>query len=333
VTAILLEACPACGHGELLRAFPDTLASDNSLGRLAGKRGVPEFPGFDVREHLLSLWSVCGHCALMFARRRPSSARLAEWYPPLFQLSEERGYNTAPLPESYLRGKREGAEKLHRLLGRHGVFAGAKSLIHFRTGPGHLLDAVKRGHPEIDVYGLEYFEHPANHAKTLVGADKVKRIAEPEPANPFPLNRFDVIIANHFLTHAHEPVAFLRYLRGLLSETGKLVIYNELDHALSFRSMTAYPRGLNFFHKQLFTRASLDAFVRAQGLEPVEIDTAPDGKRPKYIMLLCSPANATSVASGDAKAALSLIRSWRQNHRLYRTLRFVIEPVRRALRG
>jgi SAM-dependent methyltransferase len=327
---ILLDHCPGCGHGDILPALRAGSASDNSLGRLL-KGTRLDLPGFNLAANARSEWSVCSHCALMFARRRPSPEGLARWYPPLFQLSEERGYNTAPLPEAYLAGKLKSAESLFSLIDSHGVLAGAKSLIHFRTGPGHLLELVRRNYPGIDVYGLEYFEHPAAYAQSLVGKDRVAQISVPEPQHPFPVAKFDVVVANHFLTHAHEPRKFVDYLRSILSEQGTLVIYNELDHDRSLRSMTAYPRGLNFFHKQLFTRPSLMAFMKSCGFDPQDISVSKSGRPSKYITLLCKPATPVPQSAGRPEQAVRLLQGWFRMHRFYQKLRFAIDPARRLL--
>jgi SAM-dependent methyltransferase len=295
---ITLTSCPGCSHDRLIPALPGSGRSDNSLGRLLGRPLPIDINGFDLAAHAKSAWSVCGNCGLMFAANRPDAQGLESWYPPLFQLSEERGYNTWPLPPNYI---------------------------------GHFLESVRRAYPHLDAYGLEYFEHPARYAKQLMGESRVAQISTPEPKHPFPVKRFDVIVANHFLTHAHEPKAFLAYLRSILSDTGTLVITNELDHALSFKSLTAYPRGLNFFHKQLFTRATLIPFLASCGFSSIDISEAP-GKTPKYIMLLCRKAAEVPQAPQDSKPPLALIRGWRWKHRAYRTFRFAIDPARRLLR-
>jgi SAM-dependent methyltransferase len=328
---ITLTSCPGCSHDRLIPALPGSGRSDNSLGRLLGRPLPIDINGFDLAAHAKSAWSVCGNCGLMFAANRPDAQGLESWYPPLFQLSEERGYNTWPLPPNYIEGKRRAAAQLFERLNKTGIFEGAKTLIHFRTGPGHFLESVRRAYPHLDAYGLEYFEHPARHAKQLMGESRVAQISTPEPKHPFPVKRFDVIVANHFLTHAHEPKAFLAYLRSILSDTGTLVITNELDHALSFKSLTAYPRGLNFFHKQLFTRATLIPFLASCGFSSIDISEAP-GKTPKYIMLLCRKAAEVPQAPQDSKPPLALIRGWRWKHRAYRTFRFAIDPARRLLR-
>lgn len=312
--------------------LPPELASDNSLHRLLDETSGIRFSGFDLHANAKSDWSVCEYCALMFARNRPSPARLAEWYPVLFQISEERNYNTAQLPQKYLEGKKRSGEKLFKLLDKHGIFAGARSLIQFRTGPGFFPYAARQAYPHLDVYGLEYFEHPANHAAKLLGSDRVARISEPEPSHSFDAGPFDVIVANHFLTHAHEPRKFLEYLRSILGDNGTLVLMNEIDHALSFQSMKAYSRGLNFFHKQLFTRDTLASFVGSCGFTATDISAEPDGKKPKEITLLCRKAPPAAPPRGRPSEASALFRAWRRKSRLYSKLRFVIDPSLKLIR-
>jgi SAM-dependent methyltransferase len=150
----------------------------------------------------------------------------------------------------------------------------------------------------------------------------------PEPKHPFAIKTFDVIVANHFLTHAHDPRALMAYFRSILSEDGTLILYNELDHDLSLKSMTAYARGLNFFHKQLFTRKTLIGFVQACGFSVEDIST---GKKAKYITLLCRKATAVATQKGDAAQASKLLQSWKRKHSFYLFGKPVIDPIRKLV--
>jgi SAM-dependent methyltransferase len=326
-----LTTCPACNHEQLQAAFPG-VTGDNSVAPLVGKPLPFELPGFDLAAHATSNWSVCAHCALMFARNRPDPQGLATWYPQLFQFSEERNYNTAVLPESYLAGKAKSAEILFADMQANHVLDSAARLIHFRCGPGHVLHLAKSARLGLEVYGLEYFEHPARHARQLVGEDRVAIIDVPEPVQPFDVKRFDVILSNHFLTHAHNPSKLLRYYHSLLSDDGKLLIYNEQDHDLSLKSMTAYARGINFFHNQLFTADTLSRFLLAHGFACRVISTAKPGKKPKYATLLCTKVEAQPMPRGNAAQALALLRSWKRKHELYQATKPIIDPVRKLLR-
>jgi SAM-dependent methyltransferase len=325
-----LSNCPACDQSHMRPAFSGR-KPDNTLARLAGKPLPFALPGFDLEIHATSNWQVCEHCALIFAKNRPNSKGLEKWYPQLFQYSEERNYNTATLPQSYLDGKAKSALELLGTINSHNILAAAKSLIHFRTGPGHLLAEAKKQNPALDVYGLEYFEHPAAYARTLVGNDRIATIQLPEPKHPFAVTSFDVVIANHFLTHAHDPRALVAYFRTILADTGTLVLYNELDHDLSLKSMTAYARGLNFFHKQLFTRRTLVGFLQACGFSVEDISTDKNGKQPKYITLLCRKAKAQPMQEGNAAQALQLLQSWQRKHTFYKFGKPLIDPIRRLV--
>lgn len=325
-----LSNCPACDSTNLQLVF-STWTGDNTLARLVDKPLPFALPGFDLPAHATSAWHICRHCALLFARNRPDAAGLAQWYPQLFQYSEERSYNTATLPQSYLDGKAKAARALLADIEPYGVFTNAKSLVQFRTGPGHFLAEAKANHPGLDVYGLEYFEHPAAYARTLVGDDRIEIISLPEPRPRFARKTFAVVVANHFLTHAHDPKVLMANFRDILSDDGTLVLYNELDHDLSLKSMTAYARGLNFFHKQLFSRATLLPFVESCGFAVKDISVRKNGKLPKYVTLLCQKAASKPMPKGDATAALKLLQSWRRKHTLYRFGKPVIDSIRKLV--
>ena len=325
-----LTHCPACNSNSIDPVFPG-LRGDNTLFRLLGKTLPFALSGFNLKRHATSEWSSCGHCALLFARNRPKPDGLADWYPKLFQISEERNYNQSELPVSYLEGKAQSAQLLLDNLNSHNVLSGARNLIQFRTGPGHLLALAKQQMPTLEVFGLEYFEHPAAYARKLIGNERIQIIDLPEPKHGFDVGKFDVVISNHFLTHAHDPKALMTYYKSILASEGKLLLFNELDHDLSLRSMTAYRRGLNFFHKQLFTRHSLIAFVESCGFDVKDISKNNKGKMPKYITLLCTHSSAKPIPSADVNAARKLLRSWRRKHLFYRFAKPVIEPVRRLL--
>lgn len=325
-----LTNCPACDHSQMTAVFPRQ-NPDNSLARLVDKPLPFPLPGFDLTKHAISDWHVCNACALLFAKNRPKAEGLALWYPQLFEYSEERGYNTAVLSNLYVEGKAKAAKALFKIFDSHNLFKSSKSVLHFRTGPGHLLAEAKKHYPDLDVYGLEYFEHPAAYARTLVGDDNIAEINLPEPKHPFAIKNFDIVISNHFLTHAHDPRALMTYFRNILSDAGTLVIYNELDHDLSLKSMTAYARGLNFFHKQLFTRKTLIGFVQASGFSVEDISTEIKGKKPKYITLLCRKATAIPMQKGDALQASKLLRSWRNKHAFYKFGKPLIDPIRKLV--
>ena len=327
-----LSHCPCCGHAHFSTPVVNFQVSDNSLGSLLSGRKSADLPGFDLAAFSRVGWSVCGHCATIFARRRPVLAGQPGWYVPLFQLSEERNYDTYPLPAAYLAGKQKSAAKLFDTLDRAGVFASQRSVLHLRCGPGYLLQLIGGRLPDAKLYGLEYFVNPARCAREILPRARIAAITGPEPVVSFARQKFDLIIVNHFLTHANDPSAYVDYLKTLLADGGQIVFYNELDHALSLKSMSAYPRGLNFFHKQLFNRNTLSGFLKSRGLSVADVDSTSGAKPPKYIAVVCRKGEARPMPPGDSQAAVQLLENWSKKSRFYARTKWAIKPMRKLIR-
>ncbi len=68
---------------------------------------------------------------------------------------------------------------------------------------------------------------------------------------------FDLIIANHMLTHVHQPSEFLADVHARLAPGGHLYLYNETDEGDFLERGKAMIGSLNPFHLQTFDRASL----------------------------------------------------------------------------
>jgi SAM-dependent methyltransferase len=74
---------------------------------------------------------------------------------------------------------------------------------------------------------------------------------------------FDLIVANHMVTHAVRPGDMLRVVKDRLAPDGYLYLYNEPDDAEFLDLKQSMFNVLNPFHFQTFDR---DALVRALGL-------------------------------------------------------------------
>jgi SAM-dependent methyltransferase len=79
--------------------------------------------------------------------------------------------------------------------------------------------------------------------------------------------RFDLIVANHMLTHIVRLDRFFDELRAHLRPGGHLYLYNELDEAFIFASGKSIVNSLNPVHLQSFDRASLMRLLKANGFE------------------------------------------------------------------
>jgi hypothetical protein len=79
---------------------------------------------------------------------------------------------------------------------------------------------------------------------------------------------FDLIVANHMLTHAVRPREFLATLAGHLAPGGHLYLYNEMnedEYLVEGKSMFNF----NPFHMQAFSRRSLQRALAANGFTTV----------------------------------------------------------------
>lgn len=317
VHPIILNRCPTCGGGDFARVFRSEGVRHNSLARLdaaEAPQGVERgfYSDFDNPR-----WTVCKACGLAFAGVRPSNDGLEDWYLPLFKVCEERGYDTLPLPEDYVAGKRETHDRLHGILDGAGLIPSGARLLHVRCATGGLLE-LARDRNGADVWGLDFFSSCAAYANLRLGEDRVAQMIAPEPENPFPQKVFDVIVANHMVTHSHDPAALIGHFREWLADDGVLVVYNEPDHALTLNSATAYPRGLNFFHKQLFTEATFIASMRAWGFEPTRVEVAgADAKKfQKNMMFACRKSASVAPPPGDWRGIAGALRGWSRKRRL-----------------
>ena len=82
---------------------------------------------------------------------------------------------------------------------------------------------------------------------------------------------FDLIVANHMLTHSVRPGAFLASVRDRLAPGGHLYLYNEPLEDEFLRDEKSMFNTLNAFHLQTFNRQSFVRVLQASGFEIVHV--------------------------------------------------------------
>jgi SAM-dependent methyltransferase len=82
---------------------------------------------------------------------------------------------------------------------------------------------------------------------------------------------FDLVVANHLVTHAVHPDAALSVIRERLAPGGHLYLYNEPDEKDFLETSKSIFNTLNAFHLQTFDSASLARALQFAGFEPVFI--------------------------------------------------------------
>jgi len=80
---------------------------------------------------------------------------------------------------------------------------------------------------------------------------------------------FDLVVANHLLTHAVRPAEALAVIREKLQPGGHLYLYNEPDEADFLDTGKSIFNTLNAFHLQTFDAPSLARTLQAAGFDPI----------------------------------------------------------------
>lgn len=327
-----LSACPSCGHDRFREPIPGDVRFDNSLEDLI--RNPARNPtGVDLSAFARSDWRVCGYCGLIFALQRPVYEEVLDWYGPVFQISEKRHYNIAPLPDLYLDSHEKYAAELFAALEANDVFRDVGSVLHLRCQTGEFLRLVRDRLGLERVYGTEYFEHPVAYARSRLGDDRIGLMEGPEPEIPFPPGSFDLIVMDHVLEHTLDPRRYFAYLKSLLAPGGRIVL-GDRCHDYALRSATSYRRGINFFHFQLFTVSDLTRLVAAEGMAATRL---PDPTPRRWAVargsffLLCTEAEAVEMTPGDVEAQVALMSGWWRKHQVVSRSKGMPKFLRRAL--
>ncbi len=151
-------------------------------------------------------------------------------------------------------------ELLGSLLDLNGVRA-----LEIRSRAGTIAHGLRR------LYGasvavMPIFESQRLIVEELYGIECSDLIDYDQFTIPFE-GRFDLIVANHMLTHIVRLDRFFSELRAHLRPGGHLYLYNELDEAFVFDSGKSIVNSLNPVHLQTFDRTSLMRLLKANGFD------------------------------------------------------------------
>ena len=280
-TIAKLIACPACGHEER--------TSVCRFNRFALGEWQPD------TEAGIYKYSLCHGCGAVYATRRPEGPR----YRWLFEHFDDtlgrvdRVGKLAITPSKLTPDMRD----LLRTRLSHGVYVsdhqGLKSneylgalmrdrlasspfvemigslipvqkarVLEIRSKLGSMADALRRLFAA-DVRVMTLFENQQFIIQEAYGIPAVCGIDYDRFTIPFE-GEFDLIIANHMLTHSLRPREFLAEVRKHLAPGGYLYLHTEMDEAeylVNGKSMFHF----NPFHMQAFNRDSLMRVLAANG--------------------------------------------------------------------
>lgn len=285
-----LTACPGCGHAErtVVAEFNRFLLLDSAPDSHSAR--------YD--------YALCHGCGIVFATRRPVGARFHDLV-ARFEESLGRTRKDDDRPHvlgsralssddvSHLRsllaagvflsegvpGRRSGSKGVPALLrdrlavSPHVEILGSLLQLHaprvleLRPRFGAIGGALRR------LYGGETFALPLFEAQRLIAREVYGTTADAlldydRFSIPYD-GLFDLIVANHSLTHAVRPAELLATVRDRLTPGGHLYLYNEPDEADFLESGKSMFKTLNPFHLQTFDADSLGRVLRTAGFDPV----------------------------------------------------------------
>jgi SAM-dependent methyltransferase len=151
-------------------------------------------------------------------------------------------------------------ELLGSLLGLNGA-----RVLEIRSRAGTIAHGLQRHHGAAVVV-MPIFESQRLIVEELYGIECSDLIDYDQFTIPFE-GTFDLIIANHMLTHVVRLDRFFDEVRAHLRPGGHLYLYNELDEGFVFASGKSIVNSLNPVHLQSFDRASLMRLLKANGFE------------------------------------------------------------------
>jgi SAM-dependent methyltransferase len=328
-------ACPSCRHEPSIRLAPPGVRIDTTLDLIDDDTADPLLGLADFAALRDIDFVICPRCALIYMPRRSTPAAARDYYARLFhRLETPLPYGDLPLPERFVRRHGAVARDLIRTLAAHGVLDGVTSVLYVRCNAGEGPRLLRDEHRISDVYALEVLPSCIRHAREVYGLPHVEPLLAPEFENPFSRRKFDLVICDEGFGHAHDPVCLARTLADSLSEGGVIVAFNEKDHSQILKSAKLFPYGMNFFHKQLFTRRSLRIFLELQGFaiealpHPV-VGKSESLKNSKILYLLRPGGKAVPELPSDEVASLAYTFSrWSSAHKWRRRKQRVLSAFR-----
>jgi SAM-dependent methyltransferase len=268
-------------------------------------------------------------------RKRSTPEAAKRYYAQIFHIIETPiPLERLPIPTRFISRKARVARDLVDTLDAHGVLDGVQSVLHVRCSTGEELRILRDEHGLSELYGLEHLPSLIRHAREIQGLANIEVIPGPEFDNPFSRPEFDLILCNEIFAHAHDPAAVIRRLSSLLAPGGTLIAYNEKDHCQILRSDNIFPHGMNFFHKQLYTRANLRMFFELSGYRvgsmPHPIIGKPESLKNSKILysLRLEEGVVSDLPSGEVALMKRLFQEWWQRHESSRRRRRLLRRIR-----
>lgn len=204
---------------------------------------------------------VCAGCGLVVQDPPPSPELLLRAYPEDYHAYHE--YSSTLMTLMKTRYYRRRAREYGRLVRTRSAL-----VVDVGCGDGNFIAELQRLHPLWDVRGLDFNPEVVARA-TKRGLSVSHGTLEDLP---LPSAGFDLIIMNHMIEHAFEPLATLQRCADLLKPGGLVAGETPSVDCWDFERFGEYWGGLHApRHTMLFTPATIRRAAERAGLEVVWI--------------------------------------------------------------
>jgi SAM-dependent methyltransferase len=185
------------------------------------------------------------------------------------------------------------------------------SLLDVGCGGGLLLEALRTAQPEIHYAGID----PSIENSALARARGFDVTTGFVPPTKPSKDRYDVVLASNVISHITEPIAFLEALAGMVTPTGRIVLF----------SHDGVEPGADLLWADIefsFCREHLGALGAKVGLELLDSRgmTAPATLEDKHVLVFKQSASPTPVQQRSDAARDVLLEGRRQYFAAWRQL-------------
>ena len=269
--------CPVCGSEDFHKVFT---VKDYTVSA-----------GYFVIEE-------CTHCSLRFTQDVPDEQSIGQYYLSEDYISHSNTAKGLINRVYHFVRKRTLAHKRKLIQKATGLSKGC--ILDLGCGTGSFVSEMKLS--GWDVTGLEPDPGARKLAKEMYELD----IAGADEFYRLPAEGFDAITLWHVLEHVHDPEKYIRQLKKILKEKGRIFIavpnYTSLDAAIYKEAWAAYDVPRHLYH---FSPRSMDLLMKKHDLKilaykPMWYDSF-------YISLLSSKYK--NGKSGYISATLNGLRS------------------------
>ncbi|MGN6602075.1 MAG: class I SAM-dependent methyltransferase [Ginsengibacter sp.] len=247
---IVYNSCPVCGNQNIYKVLS---AKD-----------------YTVSGEVFEIWE-CGDCSLRFTQNIPGAGDIGKYYQSEDYISHsdtKKGFTN-----SLYHSVRKRTLQQKRKLVESYTHKSAGSILDIGAGTGAFLNAMKIA--GWNCTGIEPEESARNKAKELYELD----LKNAEALFTLSSQSFNAITMWHVLEHVHQLQEYIKQLKHLLKEDGKLFIavpnYTSEDAKIYGQYWAAYdvPRHLYHFSPKAMEKLLSEHGLQLETLKPMWFDS------------------------------------------------------------